>query len=56
MNSLLVLLVLLIATVLADEEYKYDESAEVLYHYEHDGVKIDVLIKGKIFVPTTNTV
>ena len=48
MNSLLVLLVLLIASVLtADEVYKYDEHAPILYHFESDGVKIDVLKKGK---------
>jgi len=49
MNSLLVLLVLLIASVyvLADEEYKYDENAVIIYTYENDGVKIDVLKKGE---------
>jgi hypothetical protein len=47
MNSLLVLLVLSISSVLAGDEYKYDKNAKVLYSYEHDGVQIDVLQKGE---------
>jgi len=47
MNSLLVLLVLSLSSVLADGEYKYDKKAKVLYSYEHDGVQIDVLIKAE---------
>ena len=45
MNSLIALLALLVVSVIA-EEYKFDENAEILYTYDQDGVKIEVLKKG----------
>ena len=50
MNSLLVLVISFIVSVsviLADEVYKFDKDAEVLYKFDHDGVQIEVLKKGK---------
>lgn len=47
MRSVLALLLVLTVTVLTEEEYKYDEQESVLYSYDHEGVKIEVLKKGE---------
>jgi len=50
MNSLLVLAISFIVSVsviLADEVYRFDKDAEVLYKFDHDGVQIEVLKKGE---------
>ena len=46
---MLLLGIVLVTAVLSNEVYEFNDSEEILFTYEMQGVKVDVLKRGKQF-------